>query len=258
MKAATPLFEVGLARDAAERAQALRLRYTVFVEELGADGPLVDHHARLEQDAFDTQAQMLVLRDLARTEEDRIVGVYRLLPSAGCKDQPYYSDQEYDLSRLKASGKRLLELGRSCLHPDYRGGAAMYHLWQGLAAYVAQQEINILFGVASFHGTDVAALMPSLSFLHYNHLAPAHLRVTSRVPQPMDLIALADLDRVAAVQNLPALIKAYLRLGGYVGEGAYIDHAFNTTDVCLVMETTRLSDRQRAIYAAPSRTRRDE
>ena len=127
----------------------------------------------------------------------------------------------------------------------------MYHLWTGLAEYVARHRIDILFGVASFHGTDVAALAGPLSMLHHNHLAPADLRVRAQPAhfQTMDLIAPADLDRRQAMVEIPALIKAYLRLGGFVGEGAYIDHAFNTTDVCLVMDTVRMNARQRRLYA---------
>lgn len=248
MKSVTPLFDVSLAQSPADREQAMRLRYTVFVEELGGDGPLVDHARRLEQDRFDPGAQMLVLRDLARPEAEQIVGVYRLLQSNGDADQEFYSAGEYDLAPLIASGQRLLELGRSCLHPDYRGGSAVYHLWHGLADYVQREGIDILFGVASFHGTKVGEIRQSLSYLHHKHLAPEPLRVTSLQSQSVDLVPKGDLDRVAAIQSMPALIKGYLRLGGCVGQGVYVDHAFNTIDVCLVMETSRLNDRQKAIY----------
>jgi len=145
----------------------------------------------------------------------------------------------------------LLELGRSCLHADYRGGTAMYQLWSGLADYVAQHAIEVLFGVASFHGTDIDALAGPLSFLHHRYLAPPDLRVVARADhaQRMDLMPEDGLDRRAAMLATPALIKAYLRLGGFVGQGAWIDHAFNTTDVCLVMDTGRMNERQRALYA---------
>ena len=150
---------------------------------------------------------------------------------------------------LHRSGRRLLELGRSCLLPEYRGGAAMYHLWNGLAAYVEAHEIEILFGVASFHGTDIAALAEPLSLLHHRHLAPEELRVRSWAYQSMDLMAEAALDRRAAMVQVPALIKAYLRLGGVVGDGAYIDQDFNTTDICLIMDTAAMNARRRRIYA---------
>ncbi|MFW2544025.1 GNAT family N-acetyltransferase [Primorskyibacter sp. 2E107] len=240
-------FAVELAADEAAVREAQRLRYDVFVEELGGDGALVDHEQRLEQDRFDPFFDHLMVRDLARG--NAVVGVYRLLrdDQAHAAGQ-FYSEDEYDLTPLRASKRKLLELGRSCLHPEYRGGPAMFHLWQGLADYVLRHEIEILFGVASFHGTDPAALAAPLSLLHHRHLAPPALRVRARQFQNMDLIPEADLDRRAAMLDIPALIKAYLRLGGTVGEGAFVDHAFNTTDICLVMDTERMNARQRGLY----------
>ncbi|MBP0482916.1 GNAT family N-acetyltransferase [Sagittula salina] len=240
-------FAVELADDEAAVRAAQRLRYEVFVEELGGDGALVDHRNRLERDRFDPFFDHLLLRDRAR--DDAVVGVYRLLRGDRAKAAgQFYSEDEYDLGPLRQSGRRLLELGRSCVHPEYRGGAAMFHLWQGLADYVLRHEVEVLFGTASFHGTDVATLAPSLSLLHHRHLAPDGLRVRARAFQSMDLVPEAEIDRRAAMLQVPALIKAYLRLGGCVGEGAFIDHAFNTTDVCLVMDTATMTERARALY----------
>lgn len=248
-----PEFSTKLVENEEELRAAQRLRYRVFVEELGAGGAEVDHGARLEKDRFDPFFDHLILFDHARpgAKEDQVVGVYRLLrgDQAAAAGQ-FYSEDEYDLNVLKASGRKLLELGRSCLDIDYRGGAAMYHLWNALAGYVLQHEVEILFGVASFHGTDLAALAQPLSMLHHNHLAPEDLRVRAQAGHyaAMDRVAPADLDRRAAMVQVPALIKAYLRLGGFVGDGAYVDHAFNTTDVCLIMDTERMNAKQKSIY----------
>lgn len=247
-----PSFSVRLARTAEDLRAAQRLRYAVFVDELGGGGAMVDHARRLERDRFDPFFDHLLLLDETLAEEDRVVGVYRLLRcDQAARAGQFYSEDEYDLGVLKASGRRLLELGRSCLHRDYRGGMGMFHLWNSLAAYVADHEVEILFGVASFHGTDVDGLAGPLSLLHHGHLAPADLRVRARGPNfaAMDRIAPDALDRRAAVLEIPSLIKAYLRLGGFVGEGAWIDHDFNTTDVCLILDTARMSDLQRAIYS---------
>lgn len=237
-----------------DRRAAERLRYKVFVEELGGDGPLVDHKDRLERDRFDPYYDHLLLIDRRRDESglDHVVGVYRLLTEDGAERAgQFYSEDEYDLAALRGSGRKLLELGRSCLHPDYRGGAGMFLLWNALAAHILANGFEILFGVASFHGNDVAAVASSLSLLHHNHLAPAELRVRAREPayQPMDLMPLEKIDRASAMQAIPALIKAYLRLGGVVGDGAYIDRDFNTIDVCLIVDIERISKRMRAIYA---------
>ncbi|MEL6466258.1 MAG: GNAT family N-acyltransferase [Pseudomonadota bacterium] len=245
-----PTFRVTLAQDDRDLRAAQRLRYDVFVRELGGSGALVDHDAGLERDRFDPFFDHLMLHD---DKIGKVVGVYRMLRAerAAAAGQ-FYSEDEYDLTALRATGRRLLELGRSCVHRDYRGGPAMYHLWNGLASYVADHRIDILFGVASFHGTDVQALAGPLSLLHHRHLAPEALRVSARPPHaaPMDLLAEAQIDRRAAMVRVPALIKAYLRLGGVVGEGAYVDHGFNTTDVCLILDMAAMSARQKRIYGA--------
>ncbi|MEO0750281.1 MAG: GNAT family N-acyltransferase [Pseudomonadota bacterium] len=242
-------FEVRLARDDADVRAAQRLRYRVFVQELGSDGPLVDHEAGLEQDRFDPYFDHLLLIDRARDEA--VVGVYRLLLSNKATEiGQFYSEDEYDLSLLHASGRKLLELGRSCLAPDYRGGEGMHHLFSGLAAYVLDHEVEILFGVASFHGTDPQALAAPLSLLYHRHLAPEPLRVRARAAQyhSMNLMPEDQIDRRAAILQVPALLKAYLRLGGFVGDGAFVDHAFNTTDICLVMDTQRMNEAQKMLY----------
>ncbi|MFK7835741.1 MAG: GNAT family N-acetyltransferase [Sulfitobacter sp.] len=245
-------FTVRLAQTPQDLRAAQRLRYEVFVKELGGGGAMVDHDAELEQDALDPFFDHLLLIDQA---SQTVVGVYRLMrPEQAAQAGRYYSETEYDLAPLLTSGRRVLELGRSCLHAQYRGGVGMYHLWSALAEYVAQHRIEVLFGVASFHGTDVAKLAQPLSLLHHRHLAPPELRVKARAAsfQPMNLMPEAQLDRKAAMMQTPSLIKAYLRLGGMVGEGAFVDHAFNTTDVCLIMDTARLSERQARIYQGRS------
>jgi len=208
-------FELRLAQSAQDIRGAGRLRYRVFVEELGGDGPEVDHAARIERDAFDAHTDQLILVDPTRDAEagDHVIGVYRLMRA-----------EQY---------QRLVQL------------------WQGLAGYVAEHEIDILFGVASFHGTDPNALAQPLSHLHHAHLAPADLRPKARSYQKMDLLAKEAVDRPAAMKAVPSLIKAYLRLGGVVGDGAFIDAAFNTVDVCLVLDTARMSAKHRDLYTKP-------
>jgi putative hemolysin len=245
-------FRLRLAHDEADLLAAQRLRYAVFVEELGGDGPLVDHSGRFERDDFDPHYDHLLLIDSRRDAAalDHVVGVYRLLPGdRAAALGRFYCDGEYDLTALRTSGRRLLELGRSCVHPAYRGGTAMFLLWNALAEYVLAREIEILFGVASFHGTDPERLAQPLSWLHHFHLAPPALRVRVQPAhfRRMDLVEVADLDPRAAA-SVPALIKAYLRLGGHVGEGAFVDHAFNTTDVCVVMDTALMSEKHRSHY----------
>ncbi|MEM9249135.1 MAG: GNAT family N-acyltransferase [Pseudomonadota bacterium] len=247
---------VRLAETEADVLGAKRLRYDVFVREMGGDGALVDHVAGLEQDAFDPVCDHIVLVDTARSDRvlSHVVGAYRVLPQERAHQRGYYCAAEYDLTPLLKSGRPILELGRSCLHPERRGGAGLYHLWTGLADYIAERGVEILFGVASFHGTDIAALAQPLSYLHHRHLAPPELRVRARPPEGvgMDRLPPEALDRRAAAKALPSLLKSYLRMGGYVGEGAWIDRPFNTTDVCIVLDVSRVDARTRALYGGLS------
>ena len=249
-----PSFSVFLAESERDLLEAQSLRYEVFVRELGATGEGVDHQARIEKDRFDQFSDHLLLRD---DTKGMVVGVYRLLREdqaerAGC----FYTESEFDLSKLKVGGRRLLELGRSCLHRDYRGGIAMFHLWNALTDYVTSHGIEVLFGTASFHGTDAEKLAEPLSMLYHNHLAPEALRVhaLSDHYQTMSLRCPEDIDRKSAMKQVPALIKAYLRLGGTVGDGAYVDHAFNTTDVCLILDTRAINARQQRMYSGLRQT----
>ena len=247
-------YAVRHARDDLDLRAAQRLRYEVFVEELGAHCAGADHVNRLAQDALDPHFDHLLLIDRSADPESltHVIGVYRLLPQERAEALGrFYSDSEYDLAPLKASGRKLVELGRSCVHPAHRRGAAMVYLWNGLAEYVIARGIEIMFGVASFHGADPAPHAEALSWLHAHHLAPEALRVTVRPgpqAQRMDLIDPAALDRTRALAAIPPLIRAYLRLGGFVGQGAFIDHDFNTTDVCLIMDTSTMSERAVDFY----------
>ncbi len=245
-----PDFEIRLAENADDIRRAQALRYDVFVRELGATGPMVDHAAGLERDDFDAFFDHLLLIDRARPGAP-VVGVYRVMrDDQAARAGGFYSEGEYDLTLLRQSGRKLLELGRSCVHRDYRGGTGMRRLWQGLADYVLEHQIEILFGVASFHGTDLARLREPLAYLHHAHLAPPELRVRvlEQYYQPIDLLTPDQIDTRAALNAVPPLIKAYLRLGGFVGDGAFIDRDFNTTDVCLIMDTEAMSTRHKEKY----------
>lgn len=248
-----PNFALRLASSDSDIRAAQRLRYEVFVEELKGDGPLIDHRNRLEKDEFDTFFDHLLLIDTKPESEKNgdVVGVYRIMRDDQAADAGrFYSEDEYDLAPLKNSGRRLLELGRSCVHRDYRGGTSMFHLWNGLGHYVLEHDIEILFGVASFHGIDIDAFKEPLSYLWHHHLAPSEIRAKVKAPhfQSMKLMEKDEIDAKSARKAMPPLIKAYLRLGGVVGDGAFVDHSFNTTDVLLMMDTERVSAKQRKMY----------
>lgn len=254
MKLDTGRYSVRLAETDEERAGAQRLRYRVFVEEMGASATPEQAAARREWDAFDPFFDHLVLIDRSAgilDPLDRVVGVYRLMRDEAARAGPgFYCASEYDLSRILDCGRRTVELGRSCVAREHRGGVSMHLLWNGLAEYVLGRDLEVLFGVASFPGVDPAPIREALAFLHHAHLAPIDLRARALPAGFVDMGAIPEtaVDPVRALRAIPPLIKAYLRLGGFVGEGAYIDRAFNTVDVCVVMDTGRMTERYHQYY----------
>jgi putative hemolysin len=183
-----------------------------------------------------------------------VIGTTRVATDgAAARAGGFASEEEFDLQPLRRLGRPLLEVGRTCLDPAHRGGEAMHRLWQGLAALVEERGIGLLFGLASFHGTDPATLAQPLSLLHHDHLAPEDMRPKSLAPVAMDRLPRSEVDRRTAVLAMPALVKAYLRLGAQVGEGAFLDPAFGCLDVCMVVDTANLPARARAVYGTPPR-----
>ncbi len=246
-----PELTVRLAQSQADLRMAQRLRYRVFVQELGGHGAGVDHDKQIEKDTFDEVCQHLLLIDDSRTDGEYVVGAYRLLDGGGmAKAGQFYTETEFDLTPLKRADLRLLEVGRTCLHRDYRGGPGMMMLWNALSHHVMARGIDVMFGVASFHGVDTQALQTPLSHLHALHLAPSELRpkaIGETSLRPNDF-GPPWLDKKSGMRDVPALIKAYLRLGGWIGEGAFVDLNFNTTDICLVLDLNRMNPLQKKIY----------
>jgi putative hemolysin len=229
--------EVRLARDEAEIRAAQRLRYRVFYDEMAARPTPEMLAGERDFDEFDRICDHLLVVDRSSGE---VVGTYRLIRrSAAIRHGRFYSADEYDLSPLLAQPGEILELGRSCVAVGYRTRAAMQLLWRGIAGYVFRHDIGLMFGCASLPGTDIGALRLPLSYLHHHHLAPPELRpraIPSRYVD-MNLLDRADIDVPRAVAELAPLIKGYLRLGGFVGDGAVVDNQFNTTDVCIIVKT---------------------
>lgn len=248
--------EVRLARDPAEIDAAQALRFRVFYEELGARPDAETLASRRDRDRFDAACDHLLVIDHKRgTGPESVVGTYRLLRrSVAEKHGGFYTATEFDIAPLLAQPGELLELGRSCVETPYRNRPTMQLLWRGIAAYVFGHDIRIMFGCASLPGADATAHAAALSYLHHYHLAPTHLRARALPERYIDMnmmpsgevdtdAAVAALDARAAVAALPPLIKGYLRLGGLVGDGAITDAQFNTTDVCIIVVTDRVTDK---------------
>ena len=236
---------VRLARNAAEAESGYALRFQVFYDEMGARPDGAALASRRDMDRFDAVADHLLVLDHDLGDgAEAVVGTYRLIGrDAAERVGGFYSAAEYDIAPLLAYPGRVLELGRSCVHPAYRTRGTLQLLWRGIAAYVFLHGIDLMFGCASLPGTDLDALAPALSFLHHSHLAPPALRPRALPDRyvRMDRIAAAGVDLRAALTGLPPLVKGYLRLGGFVGDGAVVDPQFNTTDVCVVVKTDQVT-----------------
>ncbi|MCG3186071.1 MAG: hypothetical protein IOMNBAOH_00624 [Rhodocyclaceae bacterium] len=225
---------VSLARYSSEVVAAQRLRWQVFAEELGARLPSREHG--IDRDLFDPYCEHLIVRDEAG---GRVVGTYRILtPEAARRVGSYYSEGEFDLTRLAHLKPRMVEVGRSCIDPDYRNSAAVIALlWSGLAQFMMRNGYEYLIGCASIGMADGGHGAAHVFARISGHMAPLEYRVFPRCPLPLD-----RLDASVAVDT-PALVKGYLRAGAYVcGDPAW-DPDFNTADLPVLLPMSRLNPR---------------
>lgn len=254
--------EVRLARTVGEVIEAQQLRYRVFYEEMSAIADAMTLFTRRDADRFDAICDHLLVVDHAEPKRGfagkprpRIVGTYRLLrQSVAGRHGGFYSAGEYDIDALvdRHPGLNFLELGRSCVLEPYRDKRTVELLWHGIWAYVLRHKIDVLIGCASIEGTDASRLATQLSFLHHFAGAPDAWRVRA-LPEryvTMDRISKAMIDQKAALRALPPLIKGYLRVGAYIGDGAVTDHQFGTTDVCMIMPVANIAGRYVQHYGA--------
>lgn len=256
-----PALSIRLARGADEVAAAQHLRYRVFYEECGAIADAATRASGRDADAYDAICDHLLVIDHdrgaagLRLRDGFVVGTYRLLRQDMAEAHGgFYSAGEYDIAPLIARHPtlRFLELGRSCVLKAYRTRPVMELLWQGIWDYVRAHGMDVMMGCASFDGTDPQAHAETLAFLAQHAAAPPDWQVRA-LPgryQAMGAGTVA-LDARSALKKLPPLIKAYLRLGCYIGDGAVIDHQFNTVDVLIILPVARIDPRYFAHFGAP-------
>lgn len=237
--------ELRLVKDGPEVDAAQALRYRVFYEEMGAIATPAMRASRRDGDRYDALADHLIVVDLDHSTAKRpyVVGCYRILrQSVAEPNGGFYTANEFDLSGVTAQLGEIMELGRSCVDPEYRSGTVMQLLWRGIAEYLDANGVGLMLGCASLPGTNPDAVAPLLSYLHHNHLAPENLRPRA-LPEryiAADRLAPEDIDTRAVLKVMPPLLKAYLRMGGMIGDGAVVDEQFNTIDVCLVLPTEKV------------------
>jgi putative hemolysin len=248
---------VRLAQTVGEVDAAQALRYRVFYEEMGARPTAEMARWRRDFDDFDNFCDHLLVLDHARgSGRDAVIGTYRLIRrEAAARKGSFYSAAEYDIGAVHAYPGEILELGRSCVDVGHRTRPTMQLLWRGIAAYVFHYDIEVMVGCASLPGTDPVALALPLSYLHHHHLAPPELRPRALDERyvPMQRLPYGEVDPARALAELPPLIKGYLRLGGFVGDGAVIDAQFNTTDVCIVVKTDLVTEKYYRHYERRSK-----
>lgn len=264
-------FQVRLAASDADIEAAQRLRYRVFYEEMAARPTPAMRAARRDFDSFDSICDHLLVINTdpgaggngsgsgaaaieagaADPAAINVVGTYRLLRRAVAQHHGgFYTQQEYDLNGVLTYPGEIVEVGRSCVDAAYRSRGVMQLLWRGLAEYVRVHDIHLMFGCASFPGTEPDAMGAQLSYLHHFHLAPLDIRPRA-LPHhyvPMERVPPVGFDVHAVLADLPPLIKGYLRVGGFVGDGAVVDHQFNTTDVCVIVRTGQLTSKYEKRY----------
>ena len=225
--------DVVWARDESEVREAQRLRYQIFVEEMGARlSPPAGTPAGLDIDVYDAFCEHLLVRTVgAHGEPGRVIGTYRVLtPAAARRIGGLYSETEFDLTRLRPLRGKMVELGRSCVHADHRSGGAILALWGALAEFMVRNELDTMIGCASISMRDGGHVAASLwEQLRHTHLAPIEWQVRPRLPLPVD-----ELDRHLAVEP-PPLIKGYLRCGAKVLGAPAWDPDFNTADLPMLM-----------------------
>ena len=254
--------EVRMACGLKDVRLAQRMRYDVFYKEMSATPNFLAELRRRDEDPYDGICDHLLVVDRAAPSQGQasprpiVVGTYRLLrQDVASRHFGFYTQGEYDIAPMLARqpSLRFLELGRSCVLKSYRNRRTLELLWHGLWTYVREQRVDVMIGCASFEGTDPNAHAMALSFLHHHARAPQawHCAAHPHLHRRMDLLPEKDIDMKAALKALPPLIKGYLRLGAFVGDGAVIDHQFGTTDVLIILPVKNIDPRYFEHFGSP-------
>jgi L-ornithine Nalpha-acyltransferase len=254
---------IRLARSSDDILAAQRLRYHVFYDEMAASADTETRLQGLDRDKFDPVCDHLMVIEHGgsgfgiEVHDGTLVGTYRLLRQEIAEQNfGFYSQAEFDVTALmsRKPNLRFLELGRSCVLKPFRSKPVVELLWQGIWDYVRLYRLDVMLGCASFEGTDPSHHAEALSFLaHFAKPSPewmVHAHPAHRVD--MAMIPSEALNQKQALYALPPLIKGYLRLGCSIGDGAVVDHQFNTTDVLIILPVSQINPRYFARFGQPT------
>ncbi|WP_426210112.1 GNAT family N-acetyltransferase [Massilia sp. TWP1-3-3] len=227
---------------------AQRLRYRIFGGELGARLPGPARESGLDADRFDPFCDHLLVHAASATGQPLLVGTYRVLaPDGARRAGGFYSDAEFDLAPLRALRPRALELGRSCVHPDYRNGGVILALWSALGRYMLQRRLETMIGCASISlagGPEAATAI--WESLHPRYLAAPCWQVRARHPLELGSPRVPTAEPTARfAPDTPPLIKGYLRCGAMLLGPPALDRAFNTADLPIMLRLDDLAPRYR-------------
>ncbi|MGH1484966.1 MAG: GNAT family N-acetyltransferase [Cellvibrionaceae bacterium] len=236
-------YEVRFAMNAEEVQAAQALRYQVFYDEKHGNPSAEMVEAKRDIDQWDDAGFHVIVVDTRADEQPKVVGTLRLFFNECLKPgQHFYTEETFDLSRLHNFYGRSLELSRFCVDPNGRGGVILMLIWKYAMTFLQDNHIDVMFGCASFSGTDVNQHLPILNYLYQHHLAPEFLRPVPKVDDYIDLkeIYQPDADWADAQKSVPTLLRGYLKLGAKISDAAIIDSAFNTVYVSIYVETKNM------------------
>jgi len=239
-------FVIKLVNKKSELKKAQALRYSVFYKEKKAKPTFLKKMMRLDYDKIDKFADHLIVIDKKRKGiKNKIVGTYRLIRGdVALSFGGFYTSSEFDLTNILNSykHKQILELGRVCVHKDYRNVTTMNLLWKAIAEYIKLYDIKVILGCASFPGTDVQEFSKELAYLRSNFSLPEEISVKSLVDNNFPVHNKTDFIKsdLRTFAKLPPLIKGYLRVGGRVSDSFFVDYDFNTIDLCVVLQTVNI------------------
>jgi len=237
-------FMIKIAESNFEIKKAQSLRYKIFFKEKKIKRNNLKFLLQRDYDFYDKISDHLIIIDNNRKVKDNVIGTYRLLRGNSAKlYRGFYTEKEFDISNLKKnfSSKDILELGRSCIHSEYRSGIVLKLLWKGISKYIKICKIKILMGCASFNGTNPNKFKDEFSLLYKSYRLPKNYKVKSL--QNNELSPEKNIKQSIILNRLPPLIKGYLRAGGMVSENFYIDKEFETIDYCVIMLTDKIISR---------------
>ncbi len=244
-------FETRLAHSIKEIKAAQALRYRVFCEELDAQVDSESSHSKLEGDAHDENCDHL----LVLSDDNELIGTQRFMVREGSVGpKEFYSSSEFDIAAIlqKFPTKKFMELGRSCILPDYRDKRTMELLWHATWDYAVKQRADVMFGCASFHTQDANEISDALGFLAQHAGVTGDWMVTSKRADRIDMLQYIDQSKPmkSAIRSLPPLIKGYLRLGAMFSTNAVPDPDFGTIDVLVVLPVETINPRYVKYYGA--------